>query len=96
MLVGHGQVNTHSHGVFNMAARLIRIAEAADLLGVSKWCLREWCNRELVPFNRTVNNQRVFTHELIAQIKNNMVENGNGKRDETKTRKASVAAGLGR
>lgn len=58
---------------------LIRIAEAAALIGVHPNTLRAWADKGLVPVTRLPSGYRRFTTEQIEQIREQMSGTGQEK-----------------
>jgi hypothetical protein len=57
--------------------RLIRVTQASEYLGLSPNTLRNWVRAGLVPVLKSPTKRWFWTRELLDEIRNNMIDEGN-------------------
>ena len=60
-----------------MDNKLYRVHEVAEMLGLNRWTLRNWCERNRIIYNRTTSGQRVWSYDMVMSIKRDMMKAGN-------------------
>lgn len=65
-----------------MQARLLKIGQAAELIGVPVTTLRDWCKAKKIDPLVAPSGHRFFTHSMISKIKANMKEGYDAKQSQ--------------
>jgi predicted site-specific integrase-resolvase len=63
----------------------MRVTQASEYLGLSPNTLRAWVRAGLVPVMKSPTKRWFWTRELLDEIRNNMIDEGNNHAAKTST-----------